>query len=100
MLQIDRPPGAAGEAQAAPARPSTADVPEHLFRALEAALPEARFENGLTQIEAGDIAGGRETFEQLLREAGASPPAPLLLDERSRSRAARLVHRGVHDAAA
>jgi hypothetical protein len=41
VLQIDRPPGAAGEAQAAPARPSTADVPEHVFRALEAALPEA-----------------------------------------------------------
>ena len=54
---------------------------------------EARLENGLLQIEDGDPAGGRETLEQLLKEAGDHPSAALLL-ETARARSLMGAHTG------
>jgi hypothetical protein len=56
---------------------------------------DARLENGLLQIEDKDPAGGRETLEQLLKEAGDHPSAALLLET---ARARTLV--GAHAEAA
>ncbi|HEU4734494.1 MAG TPA: tetratricopeptide repeat protein [Kofleriaceae bacterium] len=54
---------------------------------------EARLEGALLQIEDGDPTGGRETLEQLLKEAGDHPSAALLL-ETARARALLGAHAG------
>jgi len=54
---------------------------------------EARFENGLLKIDDGDPTGGRETLEQLLKEAADHPSAALLL-ETARARALVGAHAG------
>ncbi len=56
---------------------------------------DARLESGLLQIEDSDPIGGRETLEQLLKEAADHPPAALLLET---ARARTLV--GAHAGAA
>lgn len=56
---------------------------------------DARLESGLFKIEGGDPTGGRETLEQLLKEAADHPPAALLLET---ARARMLV--GAHAGAA
>ncbi|TMQ17524.1 MAG: tetratricopeptide repeat protein [Deltaproteobacteria bacterium] len=48
--------------------------------ASRAGLAEARLESGALLIEAGDPRGGRETLEQLVKEAGDHPPPALLLE--------------------
>ncbi|HET7504503.1 MAG TPA: tetratricopeptide repeat protein [Kofleriaceae bacterium] len=54
---------------------------------------EARLESALLQIEDSDPTGGRETLEQLLKEAADHPSAALLL-ETARARALLGAHTG------
>ena len=57
---------------------------------------DARLESGLLQIDDKDPAGGRETLEQLLKEAGDPPSAALLL-ETARARTLVGAHAGAAD---
>lgn len=57
---------------------------------------DARLESGLLQIEAGDPSGGRETLEQLLKEAGDHPSWGLLI-ETARARTLIGAHAGASE---
>jgi tetratricopeptide (TPR) repeat protein len=57
---------------------------------------EARLESGVLLVETGDPRGGRETLEQLLKQAGDQAPAALLI-ETARARTLMGDHRRAFD---
>jgi predicted Zn-dependent protease len=57
---------------------------------------EARLESGVLLIETGDPRGGRDSLEQLVKQA-SDPPPPALLIETARARTLVGEHRGAFD---